>query len=224
MGAGSRKCKVIAGAILLTASSDDCYGVTDMVEYTASRHNDTLVSQLHFLPPGFDQDFTKQVHGAFNRLILSARRKRFGQIDKEERRAPVSSCYGQLFHAMAQKEFQLGVLITVEGERLKIWFESVTDLQRALGDIQFQSMYAAGTPFILQPPFGIIWSPSKGKCWVRCTPEKCILPSGQILVGDEDQGSEAEGSGGEGSGGEGGDDEPEEIPAEEFEMLNRVRV
>jgi hypothetical protein len=87
---------------------------------------------------------------------------------------------------LAQKEHTLGVLITVEGDRLKAWFETVHDLQQALGEVEFSSRYSAGTPFTLMPPFGILWNPSKDTCWIRCAPEQVELPSGQAYCADED--------------------------------------
>ena len=70
----------------------------------------------------------------------------------------------QIFRMLASKEHELGLLITVEGNMLKIWFETVAELVMLLGEVSFESTYGAGTPFTLHPPFGILqvlWRTSK---------------------------------------------------------------
>jgi hypothetical protein len=88
--------------------------------------------------------------------------------------------------ALRLKEEDLGRLIEVEADRLKVWFEDTNSLNRAVGDVTFESVYAVGKPFLLQPPFGILYSPRKNKCWVRCQPEVATLASENNYQGDED--------------------------------------
>ena len=200
--------RVLAGAILLGRDGDwsVAHGVTDDLLYISSPQNLTPVSPLHFLPPGYNQSADNIIKGAFNTLLQSARRHRFNQVEKNQRRVAVAGCYLEIFNLLAAKEHELGQLITVEGDRLKVWFETVAELQSLVGDVSFQSTYSAGTPFTLTPPFGLLWKPSNNQCWVRCNPEKVVLKSGQTVSGPKD--TKRPGF--------------EELPAEQCEVLDNV--
>ena len=204
---------VIAGGIIMgNGQEEEVVGVTDMIEYASSHENYTPVSELHFLPPGYCKSFQKVLHGALNQLLRSVRKRMHGQLDKSQRRAAMSGCTGEIFYMLAEKEHEAGTLITAEGDRLKVWFETTEELHSTLGEFEFSSRYNAGTPFTLQPPFGILWNPSKDTCWIRCAPEKVELPSGQEYCSKEDVkiiGAE-------------GETQCIEIPATEVEILNKI--
>jgi hypothetical protein len=197
---------VIAGGIELCEDDGETISVTNHLQFASSRTNTTQISEMHFVPPNYFQDCNKTIHGALATLLRSVRKRRYAQLDKSQRRVSMAGCYGELFHMLAEKEHGLGVMITVEGDRLKAWFNTVNELQSALGEVEFSSRYSAGTPFTLQPPFGILWNPSKDTCWIRCAPEQVELPSHQPYCADADCNPEGY----------------VELPAEDFDVLNKI--
>ena len=197
---------VLAGGLHSNVNKDSIVGVCNNVSYIDTLENGSPVSELHFLPPGYLDPPGTSIHRAFDSLIRSVSLHRHGQVDKSQRQAAMVGAYWPVFFEMAEKEPELGPLVSVEGDRLKVWFESVEDLQRAVGDVQFNAVYSVGTPFILKPPFGILWSPMKKRCWIRCNPEEVILASGQNYSSAVDKKKPGY----------------KDCPTEDFEALKRV--
>jgi hypothetical protein len=163
----------IASGGIVFSQEGVALSVTDHVEYVWSQTQETLVSPIHFLPPQYLSDPLIPIRKAFDLLLVSVARARFGQITKSMRRVDITAgCLKEAFQAAALAEPRLGVaVVTIDGARFKMWFDTADDLATVLGDVIFESKYGLGTPFILQPPFGIMYQPCTGRAWVRCAPE-----------------------------------------------------
>ena len=217
---------VACGGILVDSEGETA-AVTDAVRFAANDVNDTPVSSLHFLPPELTADPRVSLRAAFDDLLVSVARARGGQVDKLKRQMPAIGSFAEAFAAAAKAEEHAGIIFEAAGNRLKMWFESAGELQAALGEVQFKATYGLGTPFILNPPFGILYQPRTGKCWVRCAPETIERPDGTTITSvpkkrerkkesdGEDGECQVEGSEGAAADGGGEDDGMVELPVYE---------
>jgi hypothetical protein len=164
-------------------------GVTDFVKFVWSDSSCDTISPLHFTSPEKIRGggSLESIRSAFTTLIVSCARARHSQIDKRQRRAAVCGSFGDSFAIAAALEEHHGQLVTVEKDKLLINFTSTSEVEDVLGhDVTFTGAYGLGTSFTLHPPFGILFQPHSGKCWVRCKPEEVHLPSGLNYSGPTD--------------------------------------
>jgi hypothetical protein len=167
-------------------------GVTDWIKFVWSdaAESSDLISPLHFSSPGTIRvgGSLESIRAAFTTLIVSCARARHSQIDRQQRRATVGGSLGDSFLVAAALEQHHGELVTVERDKLVIHFSDTSEVEKVLGqDVSFCGAYGLGTSFTLQPPFGILYQPHSGRCWVRCAPEEVHLPSGLNYSGPNDQ-------------------------------------
>jgi hypothetical protein len=165
-------------------------GVTDSIKFVWSDSSADRISALHFSSPETVcvGGSLESIRATFDTLIVSCARARHSQVDRQQRRATVCGSLGDSFVVVAALEQHHGQLVTVEKDKLMIYFSTTSEVEKVLGhDVSFSGAYGLDTSFTLQPPFGILFQPHSGKCWVRCAPEEVHLPLGLNYVGPTDQ-------------------------------------
>jgi hypothetical protein len=162
-------------------------GVVDD-EYVSICWGSRRVSALHVLSPPADTTSAPIVN-AFSSLIRAIGAARFSQVNRDERRSNVAAAaeVAAAYRSAAAAEVHMGMLVTVQGDKLKMQFNSVAQLEAAIGPVQTSGIYGVGTKFRLHPPFDILFQPKSYGVWVRCEPELVQLPSGLNLTGAQDQ-------------------------------------
>jgi hypothetical protein len=173
------------GAIIMGATGS-VEGVVDD-EYVRICWGSRRVSALHILAPAAPTTAAPIVN-AFSCLIRAMGAARFSQVERADRRTKVISDSEVVaaYRAAAAAEADLGMLIEVQGDKLKMEFSTVARLQAAIGRFPTAGTYGVGTKFKLNPPFSILLQPKTGGVWIRCEPESVQLPSGLNLTGEVD--------------------------------------
>jgi hypothetical protein len=89
---------------------------------------------------------------------------RYSQVGRVVRRANVALDHevADAYRAAATAEIDMGMLIEVQGDKLKMEFKTITKLKTALGPVPTSGTYGLGAKFKLKPPFVILFQPKTG--------------------------------------------------------------